>query len=309
MTPATVTIGVVAVLVGLSAAYAARRYFEQQIVPPTGVELVVPTINLPPYARIREQDLTTIRVPAGRVPAGALTNSSQAIHRLVKQTVMAGEPIRDEHLYEVGKSPTLSEQLPPGHRAVSINVDARNALDGVLVPESLVDISLTVEGEHPELAGVATLTLMRRIKVLATNRDRFKTEERVGSPLRSITVAVNSEQANKLILAQRYGLLSVTLRSELDSQLAADEAVGDDLVNPHDLLGLGPAGLVQSQIWRGTGQEVVNFHDREIREAAAATAASRHGSPPATPAAASAPTASEETLPRSAALTGGATAG
>lgn len=270
ISPATVTLGVLAVLVGLAAAFAVRQYLESRP-RPQGVAVVVPTINLPPYARVRDQDVEIKYLPPGQVPAGALTNSSQALFRLVKSTAMAGQPLLDEQLYPVGKNPTLAEQVPAGKRAVTIAVAASNALDGILLPESLVDISLTVQGDHPELAGVATLTLLRRVQVLATSRDRYRTEERIGNPLRSVTVAVTPAEANKLILAQRYGVLSVTLRSEAEGD-ASDLAADDDLVNPLDLLGLGPVRKTQSEIWRGTGVQQVNFQDRQIREAAAATA-------------------------------------
>ncbi len=268
ISPATVTLGVLAILAGLATAYAARRYFEPGP-GPRGVAVVMPTINLPPYARVREQDVEVKYLPAAQVPPGALRNPSQALFRLVKGTAMAGQPLLEDQLFPVGKTPTLAEQLPPGTRAVTIAVDASNALDGVLLPESRVDISLTVQGDHPELAGVATLTLLKRVLVLATSRDRFKTEERLGQPLRSVTVAVTPTEANKLILAQRYGVLSVTLRGDEENGLAD---AGDDLVNPLDLLGLGPVRQTRSEIWRGTGVQQVNFQERQIQEAAATAA-------------------------------------
>lgn len=280
--PATVTVSVAAVLVGLLAAYAVRRYFEPNSVD-NRVAIVAPRINLPPYARIREQDIEVIRVAPNQVPAGALTNPSQALYRLVRTTVMAGQPVLEEQLFEVGKVPTLAEQLPPGHRAVTVAVDAGNAVNGVLLPESRVDVSLTVRGEQPELGGVSTLTLLRGIRVLATDRDRFKTEERLGQGLRNITVAVSPEQANKLILAQRYGTLSVTLCSELEpEQLAAQ---GDNhMVSPEDLLGFESLSH-KAEIWRGASVDTVTFNTAQVREAHEATIArQRQHRSPAVPA-------------------------
>lgn len=279
--PATVTAAVAAVLMGLLAAYAVRRYFEPTTIDHR-VAIVAPRINLPPYARIREQDIEIVRVAPEQVPAGALTNPSQALYRLVRNTAMAGQPILEEQLFEVGKVPTLAEQIPPGQRAVTVAVDASNAVNGVLLPESNVDISLTVRGEQPELAGVSTLTLMRGVRILATDRDRFKTEERLGQGLRNITVAVTPEQANKLILAQRYGTLSVTLCSELEpEQLAAGD---NHMVSPQDLLGFESLSH-KAEIWRGASVDTVTFNTAQVREAHEATVASqRQHNRPAVPA-------------------------
>jgi hypothetical protein len=98
--------------------------------------------------------------------------------------------------------------------------------------------------------------------------------------LRNITVAVTSEQANKLILAQRYGTLSVTLRSSVDEGALAEAEDGRDLVNPNDLLGLAPLPPepvpevieTTAEIWRNGAKEKVVFRVPQIREALNATA-------------------------------------
>jgi len=181
----------------------------------------------------------------------------------------------------VGEVPKLAEQLPPGYRAVTLQVNANSALNGMIQPESYVDISLTVEGSNPQLDGMATLTLLRRIQVLATSQNRFpRSEDRASEELRNITVAATSEQANKLILAQRYGTLSVTLRSSQEDDALADVGDGRDLVNPNSLLGLDPLPpepeqvSQTAQIWRGGSMQEVSFQAGQIQESLVATAMS-----------------------------------
>ena len=70
--PGTVTVGVVAILFGLLAAYVARHYFGKT--PPrrtaaTTATVIVPKVNLPRYSRIREEDLQTVQVPAAVIRA------------------------------------------------------------------------------------------------------------------------------------------------------------------------------------------------------------------------------------------------
>lgn len=301
ISPGTVSVGVVAILLGLVAAYTARRYFEQttpapQTPRPAMATIVVPKVNLPKYVRIRDQDVDVVEVPVENVPEDAVQLKSRVLFRLVKTTIMAGQPVMESQLYGVGEVPLLSDQLPPGHRAVTLSVDASAALNGMIQPESYVDVTLTASSDRPEFNGLATLTLLRNVKVLATSLSRFPASEDRPGDLRNITVAVTPEQANKLILAQRYGTLSVTLRGSaegeaVDGRVIADAASHEvDLVNTLDLLGLAPlpapepemAAVPASktvQIWRGTSVEEVTFDAASLQEAEDATAAAEGRQP------------------------------
>jgi pilus assembly protein CpaB len=278
ISPATVTVGVFAILFGLVAAYATKSYFAppEAVRPPTAT-IVVARINLPKYARVRDQDVELREVALEDVPEGALRLRAEAIFRLTRDSIRAGEPVFDATLYEVGKSPTLADQIPPGYRAVTVSVNREAAVDGLILPDSHVDLSLTVSGDHPTLNGVATFTMMRNVLVLATNQDRYPGEERSFRRLRTVTLAVTPEQSNRLILAQRYGALSVSLRSSIDNELAASDA-GDNLVNPSDLLDLPviePIVQVKKtvHVWRGDRMQEITFLDDRIQEAHETTAA------------------------------------
>lgn len=327
ISPAGVTFVVGAILIGLAAAYAVRHLSqstpqETKTSPRKTKTIVVAKYNLPQYARITEDYIDEVQVPADKVPEGALTLKSRALYRLAKGTILAGQPIRDQDLYAVGEVPLLSERLPPGYRAVTLAVDAKAAVNGMIQPESLVDITLTVKNERPEIGGLATLTLLRRVRVLATSRNRFPASEDRPGDLRNITVAVTPEQANKLILAEKYGTLSVVLCSKLEEDTAEFELdaattsaghvtaipasnpvvattdrtfSGDnnDLVNIYSLLGISPLTpepmpekliTKTAQIWRGGNVEEVTFVEWQIQEAENATLVAEGKSPrPFTP--------------------------
>ncbi len=290
ITPGTVTVAVFAILFGLASAYAARHYLQQT--PPVAkaapkaptATIVVAKYNLPKYARLRTVDVQLLQVSPESVPQGAVKLDSRALGRLVKNTVMAGQPLMEEDLFGVGEVPMLADQLPPGHQAVTFSVDANSALNGMIQPESIVDVAMTVTNERPEVGGLATLTLVRGIKVLATSEHRFKGTLEQPSELRNITVAVTPEQANKLILAQRYGTLSVSLRSTVDGdQMAQQNAEQRNLVNTLDLLGLAPLQepieplpeeepTKTVEIWRGGSMSATTFGASAIEEALNATA-------------------------------------
>jgi pilus assembly protein CpaB len=304
ISPGTVTVGVLAVGFGLVAAYVVRHYSDASPVQtPTRqtAAVVTASVNLPKYGRIRDEDLQTVQMPIEEVPEGAVQSASRALFRLVKTTVMAGQPILEADLYAVGEVPLLADQLPPGYRAVTLQVDANSALNGMIQPESYVDVALTVRGQQPEIGGLSTLTLMRGVEVLATSQTRFPRSEDQPANLRNITVAVTPQQANRLILAQRYGTLSVTLCSSLEGDMVAQAEMSNDLVNPNDLLGLVPQPpppeppapvYKRAQIWRGSQMQEVVFAGTQpdgplgaaaIADAIAPTPAMPVGSGSATP--------------------------
>jgi pilus assembly protein CpaB len=259
ISPTTVTVGTLAIVCGLIATYAVRRYLEPPAPVDNRITLVAPRINLPKYARLRDRDVQIIKVDPDKVPEGAITSPERVLFRTARSTILAGQPIVESDLYPVGETPTLAEQLPPGMRAVTFAVDRNNALGGLVLPESYVDISLTVNSNDPRLGGVATKTILERVMVLATSEQRYPSEERLERTFRSVTVAVTPEQVNRLILAQRYGTLSITLRGEQEETVAV--AGSDNLVNFDSLLGLEPATSQVTEIWRGVTKSAVDFRN------------------------------------------------
>jgi Flp pilus assembly protein CpaB len=118
----TVTVAVMAILFGLLTVYVACHYFGARTEgPPRRTATVItPTVNLPKHSRIREQDLETIEVPIEDLPEGAVRTKSQALSRLVKQTVTAGEAILEQDLYALGEVPLPADQSPPGGTAENV---------------------------------------------------------------------------------------------------------------------------------------------------------------------------------------------
>jgi len=274
ISPGTVTLAIVAILFGLITAYTVRRYLSDS--GPQGVDVVVARFNLPRFARLQTENLEVVKMPAHKVPEGAIRTIGGAVSRLVENTVTAGQPVLQSSLFPIDGEPVMSDKIPPGMRAVTISVNEAAALAGVLLPESMVDVMITANGNHPDFPGNVTATLVRNVKVLATSQQRHRYSENSPRPLRTITLAVNPEQANKLILAQQYGQLSVALRSGHDEGIASNSA---NLVSPRELLGLPPARIgapIKAQIWRGTSMSETIFQPELINEAEQATVAAEN---------------------------------
>jgi len=287
----TVTVGVIAILLSLVAAYSVRQMLAQPRVEkkPT-ISIVVARTNLTKNGRVSGVDLVLQPLAEGLVPKeGMITKLSVAAGRYAKINMEAGQAVMEKDLYGIGETPSLADQLEPGYRALKITVDDANAAAGLVKPKSVIDIALTVEGDHPDFAaigkqrGIGTLTLLRAVHVLTTDGPASIAGMRVNSSTSSrnnLTVAVTPEQANKLILAQRYGKLSVTLVG--DKEAAAAKTAGTNehhIVNPRSLLGLKPVPKpsvpFQAEIYRGEARQIIEFEPARIQEAIAATEADR----------------------------------
>lgn len=254
--PASVTTALAAIALGLTAAYAAKRFYEPAAPADDRVAVIVPAHNLPQYSRIRATDLEVKLVPPHEAPTTAFRELGPLVYRTTKGNLRAGEPILEEGLYPIGATPTLADELPPGFRAVTIAVDRINALGGLLVPQSFVDVTLTLDSEREDLSGVISKTILEGVKVLATSEQRFRSEERMPESFRSVTVAVTPEQANTLILAQQHGSLSVTLRGSQEGPHG--ESYGD-VVRLDQVLGLPPQRSFAARVWRGAQRSDVRF--------------------------------------------------
>jgi pilus assembly protein CpaB len=300
---ATVTFGVMAVVLGLVAAYIVKQAMHKpevaKVTPPPpapapvdrGVQVVFARNNIPKNGKLLSADMMIAYVPrTSKAAKGTFANQYIAEGRITKQPIKAGQAIREEYLLDIGESlPDLAERLPPGLRAVTIGVQGAEAGGKRMGEGDYVDISLTVEGTHPEIGEVATKTLMRNVLVVdAVAGKPFirGVNNRVYRDVSSITVAVKPADANKLIVAQRTGVLSVNLVSAADLQSPQND--GPDSITRRQLLGLKeivpakPAKKFTVEKWTGGRLNVVEMSDDRVQEARDVNTSSK---PIATPAA------------------------
>ena len=282
ISPATVTFGVMAIVLGLVAAYVVRQALHKPPVaskpappaPQPHVEQAVFVRNVVPrHTSLTAADVFVSPLPPGtKRPAGSFGGINLVIGRITKDVVSPGRMLREEHFLGLDeKLPDISERLPAGHRAVSIVVQGAETGGKRLKEGDRVDIALTVEGTHPDLGEVLTRTLMQNVLVVDAmasrpiQRGARRTTELDGS---SITVAVRPAEANKLLVAQRTGTLQVTLVSAQQPADAAP-ASGDDAVSRRQLLGLKevvPPKKFLIEKWTGNRVEILEMSDARIQE-------------------------------------------
>ncbi len=151
--------------------------------------------------------------PSGSVPEGAYTSTAALFgaggddQRYVMRTIEPGELILEGKISKPGEYGRIPFILGPDMRAVSLRIDAVSGVSGFIAAGDHVDILLTrsIEGQL-----VSSVTL-QDIEVLAIDQ-RADTEgfsPRLG---RTATLAVTTDQAQRLALARQVGRLSLMLR-------------------------------------------------------------------------------------------------
>jgi pilus assembly protein CpaB len=123
---------------------------------------------------------------------------------------------------------SLSTRIPPGMRAMSIELSRRRAFGTLLRPGDRVDVLVSEVRSTPD-ARTVTIPLLQNILVLAVGDD-LGTTYPAGETDRSdfVTLLLSVDQAGLLAHAKRGGELSLTLRNEGDLEISEGLPETDD---------------------------------------------------------------------------------
>ena len=149
---------------------------------------------------------------------------SDYVGSVVREPILAGEPIVARKIVRAGDSGYLAAYLEPGMRAMAIAVTVESAAGGFILPGDRVDVVLTTQKESTgsvEGAGsggkYSSATVMQNVKVLAIDQST-----RVGDDAQAVvgataTLEVRPQDAVLLAQAKSEGELSLSLRSYADT--------------------------------------------------------------------------------------------
>ena len=201
------------------------------------IEVLVARRQLHQGEVLGPETLAVRTLPRNLLPGGALPPSRiDALQGLKLQwPVQAGEPVLSSAVF-AAESKGLSSRLRSGGRAMTIAVDETNAISGLLQPGDRIDLLLS--WRPTSVAGVAqpeiTRSVMQDVVVIATGRHAKAsiTEDGAGRSFSAITVEVDPDQAQRLVVAQRSGRLTAVLRHPQDR-----EAIDERALDVHDLMG------------------------------------------------------------------------
>src|SRR5690242_17878490 len=141
---------------------------------------------------------------------------------VVRYAIAAGQPVTRGSLVGPQDRGFLAAALGPGMRAITVPVNASTGVAGFVFPGDHVDLVLTqtVDGGGDGPALKVSETIVRNIRVLATDQRISSTDEEGKTQVRTfsnVTIEVTPRLAEKIVVAQSVGTLSLSLRSIADS--------------------------------------------------------------------------------------------
>lgn len=193
--------------------------------------ILVAAKNLSIAHELKAGDLKWQKWPQNNLFAGAVVRkedqkAEEALEGRLRRDVSEGEPVLKSYLIGESKGNFVAASLQPGERAVSIQVSAKSMVAGFVSPGDFVDIVLTysqsirVEDDDPmvemmveqNLDSMATETILENVRVMAIDQTATKPQDdkiRVG---KTVTLALNVQDSERIILAQQIGELTLVLR-------------------------------------------------------------------------------------------------
>ncbi|HML60508.1 MAG TPA: Flp pilus assembly protein CpaB [Solidesulfovibrio sp.] len=205
----------------------------------TPIKVVVAAKDIPEGVLLDETSVATVEVPKKFVQPGALTRSAEALDRIAAVPMLKGSQILDS-LFRPAAEEGVARKIPADKRAYSIAVNDVTAVAGLVRPGDFVDVLVTAQTGSVQQGrsvpdGSIARVLLQNILVLAVNQrstagagprvtpsqqaagglaSGVAPENQKGpDALRTLTLALGTEEVQKAALAQEIGSLSVALRS------------------------------------------------------------------------------------------------
>jgi Flp pilus assembly protein CpaB len=236
------------------------------------VSVVQATRNLPKGTRLQADDLKMGLVDRQDLPSDAyMTNMAMVVGRSLADDVVEGAALMSYQCAGGGSIAELVSKLKPGMRAVSVVLSGHQVTGGLLYPGCIVDVLATFHlrgGYIDERKGEAvSTTLLERVEVLAIQgelpgagseedkRSAPGPKASAGAGTLTVTLLLDTKQAEALQLAAANGSIAVTMRSPLD----------DKAVDPNPTVlnagSLTRRGMLIDPIVRGQGGAVITQPD------------------------------------------------
>jgi pilus assembly protein CpaB len=225
-----------ALVLGVFAAMLAKRAISarRSAVGPQ-VKVVVAKRSIAPGEALAAVDLEVANIAGTVMPDGAHAKPEEVVGRTVGATLLKGQTILETLLAPEGTLSGLQALVPPGMRAMTIEVNEFSSVGGMITPGSRVDVIASMQ--EPVNSENMTRTICQNVLVKAIGNDtgRINDKGEEEKKPKSVTLLVTAKQAESIQLASLTGRPWLTLRNNHDGSIAS--LAGTTLA---ELRGAGP---------------------------------------------------------------------
>jgi pilus assembly protein CpaB len=193
--------------------------FQSQQYQQDSEEIVVAAVNVGMAETITPQHVKMARWPKRSIPSAAIRTMAEAQGRVVRSSVVAGEPLIETKLAPnlAGRGGIMPMLVPEGQRGVTIKVDDAVKESGFILPNSTVDVLVSMPRPDSKQDRISKI-ILQDVLVLAAGQT---VEMRDNKPVSvtTVTLALTPEQSERLAVAQSEGRLLLTTRNLRDKTI------------------------------------------------------------------------------------------
>ncbi|HUP01700.1 MAG TPA: Flp pilus assembly protein CpaB [Gemmatimonadota bacterium] len=261
---------VLAAVSGVAAGYLALNFFERAaIIPSSAVASTTPVAiaarDLPVGTVLAKEDIDLVDWPSGSIPQGYARSAEEVLGHGVITPVSAQEPLLLTKLASKEAGGGLPIVIPEGMRAVSVKVDQVISVAGFVVPQTRVDVLVTLTPAD-DRSEITTKVILQNVRVLTAGQTMERDAEGKPQTVTVITLLVTPQEAERLTLAATEGRIQLALRNTMDNEEVKTEGVQkDNLVQRAEApRPSAPRVRRPSQPRTQYGVEVYNGTDRSV---------------------------------------------
>jgi pilus assembly protein CpaB len=226
---------VIALILGLLAAKMAWDMVQRRqatALNPKRPQMVIAKQGVAAGAALQPDDLTLGEVSSDVVPENVFKSPDELIGRVAQVPIIQGQAITGTLLAPRGVQPGLQAIVPPGMRAMTLEIDELRGVAGNLNSGSHVDILQTM---HNERTGMTVARMIaQNVLITSVGMHRSPQDQNQDGGGHSVTVLVSPQQCELLTLAAATGRPNLVLRSSNDLAPVATRGVSmSDLLGGH----------------------------------------------------------------------------
>jgi len=164
---------------------------------------------------LNEQNVRVEQWPSRQIPQGSLGQLTQIDAKYARIRLYPGEPILAAKVMNWDDA-SSSLKVPKGFRAVSVKVTMDSSVSSLIEPGDKVDVIVVMKRSQD--APAMSKTILKLVQVFAVNTEMAKSpdKDKTLEEVRTISLLLDPEGAERLAMGQEMGTVRLTLRSPDD---------------------------------------------------------------------------------------------